>query len=139
MTFSASGAVEKEKSFVITAEYRLDTYVVGQIRYVFSACGAGLVQTPKGNFNVGSITPQEADGFKLTRIYDWGFTAIASGQQDQTSTCVWVAANKKCILHINGQDYRLDKEDNGEYTTQTLPPVIGIKENEQIKVTYTLL
>ena len=141
MTFSASGAIEKEKSFVVTAEYRSDYGNSYPIDYNYSFCGAGTAYAPDNTFNIGSITPQEIDGFKLIGAYDYDYSETNEENGEQTGDAYFMAvANHKCILHIKGEDYRLDRNmGDGRYTNLANVAKIGIKDKEQIKVTYTLL
>ena len=49
-------------------------------------------------------------------------------------------ANHKCILHIKGKDYSLTvASTDGTFINTGNSADIGIKDKEQIKVTYTLL
>lgn len=142
MTFSASEAVEKEKAFIVTAQYDPDSGLNGNIEYTFSYCGFGNITDPNNNeYNIGSITPQEIDGFKITAVYDWDYNEFNQADGDQNGFSKFCAsANRKCILHIKGKDYRLtDALGDGTYGISNAPEAIGIKNKEKIKVTYTLL
>ena len=142
MTFSASGAVEKEKAFIVTAQYYSDSGLDGNIEYSFSYCGFGNITDPNNSeYNIGSITPQEIDGFKIIAVYDEDYDEFNQADGDQNGFSVFCAsANRKCILHIKGKDYSLTHvSTDGTFTNVGDSADIGIKDKEQIKVTYTLL
>lgn len=142
MTFSASGAVEKEKAFIVTAQYYSDSGLNGNMEYDFSYCGFGELITPDNSENnIGSITPQEIDGFKIIALYDMDYNEFFEAAGDQNGFSIFSAtANRKCILHIKGKDYSLIRqESNGNYILSEDHDPIGIKDKEQVKVTYTLL
>lgn len=136
MTFSASGAIEKEKAFIVTAEYRvsyeLDENDVGVELW---SCGFGAAYDNE-NIEIGDITPQEIDGFKIIEVMDYGYT-----YPSEYLSGLSLEANRKCILHIKGKDYHLThyRPDFGFYDNTGDDDEIGIKDKEQIKVTYTLL
>lgn len=142
MTFSASEAVKKEKAFIVTAEYYSDSGLNGNIDYAFSYCGFGNITDPNNSkHNIGSITPQEIDGFKITTLcdYDYNYLDQETGNQFGFTKFI-VEANRKCILHIKGKDYRLTNDvGDGTYGISSDLDAIGIKNKEQIKVTCTLL
>lgn len=138
MTFSASGAIEKEKAFIVTAEYRESYEYDENDRGVeLWSCGFGDAYDNE-NIEIGDITPQEIDGFKIIEVMDYGYT---SPYEHFSGLSLW--ANRKCILHIKGKDYPLTyyRSDFGLYdnTDCDCDDEIGIKDKEQIKVTYTLL
>lgn len=142
MTFSASGAIEKEKAFIVTAQYYSDSGLDGNIDYSFSYCGFGNITDPNNSVhNIGSITPQKIDGFEIKILSDYDYAHLDTGTGDQFGfTKLFLAANRKCILHIKGKDYRLtDALGDGTYGISNATDAIGIKDKEQIKVTYTLL
>lgn len=142
MTFSASGAVEKEKAFIVTAQYRSGSGFNDNIEYDFSYCGFGeLIDPDNSNIKIGSITPQEIDGFKIIDLQDQGYNEISFETGDTVGYRGFVArANRKCILHIKGKDYSLtDASTDGTFINTGNSADIGIKDKEQIKVTYTLL
>lgn len=142
MTFSASGAVEKEKAFIVTAQYHSGSGLNVNIEYDFSYCGFGeLIDPDNSEHNIGSITPQEIDGFKIIALYDMDYNEFNQADGDQNGFSVFgAAANRKCILHIKGKDYSLICENsNGDYILSEGHDPIGIKDKEQVKVTYTLL
>lgn len=142
MTFSASGAVEKEKAFIVTAQYHSGSGLNGNIEYDFSYCGFGeLIDPDNSEHKIGSITPQEIDGFKIIALYDMDYNEFNQADGDQNGFSVFsAAANRKCILHIKGKDYSLTHvSTDGTFTNVGDSADIGIKDKEQIKVTYTLL
>lgn len=142
MTFSASGAVEKEKAFIVMAQYYSDSGLNGNIEYSFSYCGFGNITDHNNSVhNIGSITPQEIDGFKIIALYDMDYNEFNQADGDQLGFSKFSAtANRKCILHIKGKDYSLIRENsNGTYILSEDHDPIGIKDKEQVKVTYTLL
>ena len=142
MTFSASGASEKEKAFIVTAQYYSDSGLNGNIDYSFSYCGFGNITDPNNSVhNIGSITPQKIDGFEIITLSDYDYAHMDTETGDQFGfTELFLAANRKCILHIKGKDYRLtDALGDGTYGISNAPEAIGIKNKEKIKVTYTLL
>lgn len=142
MTFSASGAVEKEKAFIVTAQYHSGSGLNGSIEYDFSYCGFGeVIALDNSEHNIGSITPQEIDGFKIIALYDMDYNGFNRADGDQNGFSIFsAAANRKCILHIKGKDYSLiSKNSNGAYILSENHDPIGIKDKEQVKVTYTLL
>lgn len=142
MTFSASGASEKEKAFIVTAQYYSDSGLDGNTEYDFSYCGFGeLIDPNNSELNIGSITPQEIDGFKIIALYDMDYNEFNQADGDQLGFSKFSAtANRKCILHIKGKDYSLIRENsNGTYILSEDHDPIGIKDKEQVKVTYTLL
>ena len=132
-----------EHSFIVTAEYQSDSGLDGYIEYGFSYCGLGDVTDPNDNKrNFGSIAPQEIDGFKIIAIYDFDYNEFHQDTGDQSGfSALCLEANRKCILHIKGKDYKLinPTTDNNIFTCQDAGDAIGIKDKEQIKVTYTLL
>lgn len=142
MTFSASGASEKEKAFIVTAQYYSDSGLNGNIDYSFSYCGFGNITDPNNSVhNIGSITPQKIDGFEIITLSDYDYAHMDTETGDQFGfTELFLEANRKCILHIKGKDYRLtDALGDGTYGISNVPEAIGIKNKEKIKVTYTLL
>ena len=142
MTFSASGASEKEKAFIVTAQYYSDSSLNGNMEYNFSYCGFGeLIAPDDSEHNIGSITPQEIDGFKIIALYDMDYNEFNQADGDQNGFSVFsAAANRKCILHIKGKDYSLiSKSSDGAYILSENNDPIGIKNKKQVKVTYTLL
>lgn len=135
MTFSASGAIEKEKAFIVTAKYhvRYDTDEDG-IEGDYWSCGFGVAFADE-DIKMGDITPQEIDGFKIIEVMDYGYTDKYGGFSGLS-----LEANRKCILHIKGKDYRLTNQSGPElYDNTSSDNEIGIEDKEQIKVTYTLL
>lgn len=142
MTFSASGASEKEKAFIVTAQYYSDSGLNGNIDYSFSYCGFANITDPNNSVhNIGSITPQKIDGFEIITLSDYDYAHMDTETGNQFGfTALFLAANRKCILHIKGKDYRLtDALGDGTYGISNAPEAIGIKNKEKIKVTYTLL
>jgi hypothetical protein len=142
MTFSASGASEKEKAFIVTAQYYSDSGLDGNTEYDFSYCGFGeLIAPDNSEHNIGSITPQEIDGFKIIALYDMDYNEFNQADGDQNGFSIFSAtANRKCILHIKGKDYSLTTATaGGTFINAYNSDNIGIKDKEQIKVTYTLL
>lgn len=137
MTFSASGAIEKEKAFIVTAKYHVgyDTDEDG-IEVGYWSCGFGVTYADE-NIKAGDITPQEIDGFKIIGMMDYGYGDVGeSGGFSGLS----LEANRKCILHIKGEDYSLTHQSGPDlYDNTASDNAIGIEDNEQIKVTYTLL
>lgn len=137
MAFSASEAVEKEKAFIVTAKYyvKYDTSEDG-IEGGYWSCGFGTAFTDGDDeIKIGDITPQEIDGFKITELMDYGYTDRDGGFSNLS-----LVANRKCILHIKGKDYRLTHRSGPDiYDNTSGDDEIGIKDKEQIKVTYTLL
>lgn len=143
MTFSASGASEKEKAFIVTAELHENHGTSSATEYDYFSCGFGTAFDIDNNSNIkiGSITPQEIDGFKIIDLNDQGYDEINFETGDEVGYRSFVArANRKCILHIKGKDYSLiSKDSNGAYILSENHDPIGIKDKEQVKVTYTLL
>lgn len=135
MTFSASGAIEKEKAFIVTAEYRESYGPDEDGREVeLWSCGFGGAYDNE-NIKIGDITPQEIDGFKIIEVMDYGYIYPS---EYSSGLSLW--ANRKCILHIKGKDYRLTHRSGSDFYDDTdSDDEIGIKDKEQIKVTYTLL
>lgn len=134
MTFSASGAIEKEKAFIVTAGYysSLAPDEDGMEEEVRS-CGFGVAFDDE-DIKIGDITPQEIDGFKIIEVMDYDYISPT----DYVSELL-LTANRKCILHIKGKDYRLIYPSGDLYDNTGSDDKIGIKDKEQIKVTYTLL
>lgn len=136
MTFSASEAVEKEKAFIVTAEYhrvRKNNEEAGEI-YQYWTCGFGTAFTHyDADIKIGSIAPQEIDGFRINELQDFGYAGGSDIFNDS-----YLEANRECILHINGKDYHLTADTGGTFSLNS-GSLIGIKDKEQIKVTYTLL
>ena len=130
MTFSASGAVEKEKAFIVTAKYHVGYDTEGELW----SCGFGVTYADE-DIKIGDITPQEIDGFKIIEVMDYGYT-----DENGDFSGLSLEANRKCILHIKGKDYRLTHQSGPDlYDNTSSDDAIGIEANEQIKVTYTLL
>lgn len=142
MTFGASGA-RKKKAFIVTAELHENHGTSSATEYDYFSCGFGTAFDIDNNSNIkiGSITPQEIDGFKIIDLNDQGYDEINFETGDEVGYRGFVArANRKCILHIKGKDYSLIREDsNGDYILSEGHDPIGIKDKEQVKVTYTLL
>ena len=140
MTFSASGAVEKEKSFIVTAEHYTNSDVEAISETAHDVYGFGI--TPDNSqSHIGSITPQEIDGFKILRLMDDHETiySLETGEEEHNNWFM-ILVNRKCVLHIKGKDYRVTHEyPGGLYEYAMSNGAIGIKDKEQIKVTYTLL
>lgn len=142
MTFSASGASEKEKAFIVTAELHENHGTSSATEYDYFSCGFGTALDPdNSNIKIGSITPQEIDGFKIIDLNDQGYDEINFETGDEVGYRAFVArANRKCILHIKGKDYSLTgASTDGTFINTGNSADIGIKDKEQIKVTYTLL
>lgn len=143
MTFSASGASEKEKAFIVTAELHENHGTSSATEYDYFSCGFGTAFDIDNNSNIkiGSITPQEIDGFKIIDLNDQGYDEINFETGDKVGYRGFVArANRKCILHIKGKDYSLTGASiDGTFINTGNSADIGIKDKEQIKVTYTLL
>lgn len=142
MTFSASGAVEKEKAFIVTAKLHENHGTSSETEYDYFSCGFGTALDPdNSNIKIGSITPQEIDGFKIINLRDQGYNELNFETRDETNyRAFFAAANRKCILHIKGKDYSLTHvSTDGTFTNVGDSAEIGIKDKEQIKVTYTLL
>ena len=130
MTFSASGAIEKEKAFIVTAKYHVGYDTEGELW----SCGFGVTYADE-DIKIGDITPQEIDGFKIIEVMDYGYT-----DENVDFSGLSLEANRKCILHIKGKDYRLTHQSGPDlYDNTSSDDAIGIEANEQIKVTYTLL
>ena len=130
MTFSASGAIEKEKAFIVTAKYYVGYDSEGELW----SCGFGVTYADE-SIKIGDITPQEIDGFKIIEVMDYGYTG-----SDEIFSGLSLEANRKCILHIKGEDYSLTHQSGPDlYDNTASDNAIGIEDNEQIKVTYTLL
>lgn len=142
MTFSASGASEKEKAFIVTAELHENNGTTDMSEYCYYSCGFGTaLDTDDSNIKIGSITPQEIDGFKIISLQDNSYTELnyETGDEDHYSSFLAVA-NRKCILHIKGKDYSLTHvSTDGTFSNVGDSDKIGINDKEQIKVTYTLL
>ena len=89
------------------------------------------------NIKVGDITPQEIDGFKIIEMMDYGY---GDAGESEGFSGLSLEANRKCILHIKGEDYSLTHQSGPDlYDNTASDNAIGIEDNEQIKVTYTLL
>lgn len=139
--------VKKEGSvnplFNVTAEFDQTKDKQDETIYTFYSCGFGHPFSPDSNkTSIGSITPQEIDGFKIIDLQDQGYSGVnvTTGERFTYKT-FYATANHKCILHIKGKDYKLTNfQPNGNfyYNDDTSSP-IGIKDKEQITVTYTLL
>lgn len=140
MTFSASGAVEKEKSFIVTAERYTNSDMGTLDETAHDVYGFGI--TPDNSqAHIGSITPQEIDGFKILRLMDDHETiySFETGEEEYNDWFM-ILVNRKCVLRIKGKDYRVTHEyPGGLYEYAMSNEAIGIKDEEQIKVTYTLL
>lgn len=140
MTFSASGAVEKEKSFIVIAEHYIksDQDSVWEITHDVYGFGITPDYSPA---HIGSITPQEIDGFKILRLMDDHEDSYNSDDgEEEHNLWFMILANRKCVLRIKGKDYRVtDERPGGFYEYAMYDGAIGIKDKEQIKVTYTLL
>lgn len=135
MTFSASGAIEKEKAFIVTAKYHVVYDTEDNIGVEFWSRGFGVAYVDD-NIKIGDITPQEIDGFKITEVVDYGYNY----DDGDSFSGLSLEANRKCILHIKGKDYRLTHQSGPDlYDNAARDNAIGIEDNEQIKVTYTLL
>lgn len=94
-----------------------------------------LKELADADIKIGDITPQEIDGFKITEVMDFGYT-----DENVDFAGLSLEANRKCILHIKGKDYRLTNPSGPDsYDNTSEDDAIGIEDNEQIKVTYTLL
>ena len=142
MTFSASGASEKEKAFIVTAELHVNEGANHIMEYYYYSCGFGTALDPDdSNIKIGSITPQEIDGFKIIELQDQIYDEIDQDDGNETYfSGFYAVANRKCILHIKGVDYSLtDVNDDGTFAYRGDSDEIGINDKEQIKVTYTLL
>lgn len=132
MTFSASGASKKEKAFMVTAQYHVKYKTdTDGTEGEFWSRGFGAAYGD-GDVKIGDITPQEIDGFKIIEVMDYGYD-----DQNLVFSAASLWANRKCILHIKGKDYNLTHQSGSNFYTGV--DAIGIEDNEQIKVTYTLL
>ena len=137
MTFSASGAIEKEKAFIVTAKYHVgvgyDSDDGREVELWSRGFGAAYANP---DIKIGDITPQEIDGFKIIGVMDYGYIY----ESGESFSGLSLAANRKCILHIKGKDYRLTHQSDSEpYDYIASYNAIGIEDGEQIKVTCTLL
>ena len=139
--------VKKEGSvnpfFNVTAEFDETNGHQDHNKYTFYSCGFGHPFSPDSNkTSIGSITPQEIDGFKIIDLQDQGYSEVdvTSGDNFHYDS-FYATANRKCILHIKGNDYKLTNfQPNGNfYYNDATDSSIGIKDKEQITVTYTLL
>jgi hypothetical protein len=140
MTFSASEASEKEKAFIVTAEHYTNSDMDSMNEMHYDVYGFGI--TPDNYKNhIGSITPQEIDGLQILRLLDnhESIYHLENGEEEDNDWFM-VLVNRKCILRIKGKDYLIKhKNSNGLYEYAMSTEAIGIKDKEQIKVTYTLL
>ena len=140
---------KNEYTFTVTAQYHgFTTNDIDGNKVTIWYCGFGTVSDGSdNNIKIGSITPQEIDGFKIMDLQDIGISYLDPSTGTVNSFGVAnLSANRKCILHIKGKNYRLthDKYGDGNYYAlagDTENPVseIGIKDKEQLKVTCTLL
>lgn len=138
VTFSASGAIQKEKDFIVTAGYYDSDSQYGEVFEYQWSCGFGTAY--EADTKIGSITPQEIDEFKILNLQDQGWST--SDLEDNPIVDVyWILleANHKCILHINGKDYNVTEYKDGIYRSKIENDKLDIEDKEQIKVTYTLL
>lgn len=129
--------------FTVTAEFDETKGEEDNKKYAFYSCGFRQPFSPDSNKTfLGSITPQEIDGFKILELQDQGYSEIDVTSGDRFNyNSFYATANRKCILHIKGNDYKLtnfQSKGNFFYNDDTGSP-IGIKDKEQITVTYTLL
>lgn len=139
--------VKKEGSvnplFNVTAEFDETKGRKDHTIYTFYSCGFGHPFSPDSNkTSLGSITPQEIDGFKILELQDQGYSELDPTTGDGFNyDSFYAVANRKCILHIKGNDYKLTNfQPNGNfYYNDDTGVSIGIKDKEQITVTYTLL
>lgn len=144
LTFTASPATQNKYTFTVTAQYHEDSSSDNSGKLTLWFCGLGTaLDTDNNNIKIGGITPQEIDGFKIITLYDSGFTYLdfSTGISNSNSGLI-LEANRKCILHIKGKDYRLTYDTAGDgsiYTDAGENAEIGIKDKERIKVTCILL
>ena len=141
VTFSVSEAVQKEKDFIVTAQYRDHNSSSSVVDETWWSCGFGTAYDPvNDNIKIGSITPQEIDGFKILNLQDQGWSTTDL-EDNPVEDVYWILleANHKCILHINGKDYNVTEYKDGIYHSKIKNDQLGIEDKEQIKVTYTLL
>ena len=143
VTFSASKAVQKEKEFKITAALHENKDVTVHYEKSSWYCGFGDAEDSNGNdIKIGSIIPQEIDGFKILNLQEQGFYTIDKDNYEGSDSTqwIWLEANRKCILHIKGKDYNLTYKNGNIYEYEgDVDEDLGINDKEQIKVTYTLL
>lgn len=140
MTFSASGAVEKEKAFIVTAKHYTNNTFEPPEEKAYNVYGFGIMPDIDQT-HIGSITPQEIDGFKILRLMDNHETIYNQETgNEEYENWLMILVNLKCILHIKGRDYRVTRDyPGGVYEYAMSEGAIGINDGEQIKVTYTLL
>lgn len=138
VVFSASPATQKEKDFIVTAEYYYIDHQYGETFETNWSCGFGTAYDDATK--IGSITPQEIDGFKILNLQDqgWSTTDLEDNPVEDVSW-ILLEATHKCILHINGKDYNVTEYKDGIYHSKIKNDQLGIEDKEQIKVTYTLL
>ena len=139
---------KNEYTFTVTAQYHEFNYN-GSDKTMIWYCGFGTASDPiDNNIKIGSITPQQIDGFKIMDLYDTGISFLdpSTGTAVNMVVGAKLSANRKCILHIKGKNYRLTHDEYGDGNYYALAgdldnPVseIGIKDKEQLKVTCTLL
>lgn len=141
VTFSVSEAVQKEKDFIVTAQYRYRKIPSFSFDEVWWSCGFGTAYDPDNdNIKIGSITPQEIDGFKIINLQDYGYNSYDYEiQESNDERYFYASSNRKCVLHVKVKDYNVTEYRNGIYETETNYDTLDIKDKEQIKVTYTLL
>lgn len=141
VTFSVSEAVQKEKDFIVTAQYRDHNSSSSVVDETWWSCGFGTAYDPvNDNIKIGSITPQEIDGFKIINLQDYGYISYDyETQETNDERFFYASANRKCVLHVKGKDYNVTEYRNGIYETETNYDTLDIEDKEQIKVTYTLL
>lgn len=133
-------AAEKEKAFIITAEHYTNDENDSMSETSYDVYGFGITPDSVQN-HIGSITPEEIDGFKILRLLDSRESTynFETGEEEDDDWFM-ILVNRKCILRIKGKDYRITHEyPGGLYEYAMSIGVIGIKDKEQIKVTYTLL
>ena len=138
-TFSASPAT-KNDSFIMTAGIYHD--VASDYSYVKSYTG---FSTTVDNVRIGSITPSNIGTFKIMDVVDIYYTEMDEGGNVKYDIdYINITATHKCILHIKGTDYNITSYNPTNYKDSfwhldDISKPISIKENEKIKVTYTLL
>ncbi len=144
VTFSASAAVEKEKAFTITAALHENKIVTVHYETAYWFCGFGTAQDSNNNdIKIGSIIPQEIDGFKILNLQNQGYYEFDKDSNDYSESYQYgyLEANRKCVLQIKGKEYRLTSYVDDVYRLpySEIPDDLGIDDGEKIKVTYTLL
>lgn len=90
--------------------------------------------------NLGSITPQNIGGFKITAILNTEYwNALVDGTDENYRYEMFIKANHKCLISFKGRTYKVDTPYNNYYKYESSDDGIYFTDGEKVEITYELL